>query len=274
MDSIAETVKAHYAGAEENGVTDRVSAVLSTLGGDGALSQPLAALDHFHVRGAEATAELAGLADIQPGWRALDAGSGLGGPSRYLAATCRCLVEGVDLTPSFVDVARLLAEREKLADRVHYAVEDATALSFPDGHFDLVWCEHVAMNVADRAKLYGEFHRVLKSGGILAFYDVVAVEGAEAPTYPLPWSETPATSFLLSREATLAALAGAGFNIRHLKDASREALDWFQRGVAAGQPGPNLSVVMGPRMAVMAPNLARNVREGRLGLLMGVAEAR
>jgi hypothetical protein len=28
---------------------------------------------------------------------------------------------------------------------------------------------------------------------------------------------------------------------------------------------------MGPRMAVMAPNLARSVREGSLGLLMGLA---
>ena len=127
---------------------------------------------------------------------------------------------------------------------------------------------------ANWAKLYSEFHRVLRLGGVLATYDVVAIEGAEEPAYPLPWSETSTTGFLLSRAATLAGLADAGFDIRTVKDASREALDWFQRGVAASQSGPNLSVVMGPRMAVMAPNLARDVREGRLGLLMGVAEAR
>jgi sarcosine/dimethylglycine N-methyltransferase len=274
MDSIAESVKAYYAGAEENSVTERVRALLSTFGPDGRTSDRLVALDHFHVRGAEATAELASLTDIQPGWRALNAGSGLGGPSRYLAATHDCLAEGIDLTPSFVEVARLLAEREKPADRVHYAVEDATALSFPDAHFDLVWCEHVATNVADRAKLYSEFHRVLRLGGVLAFYDVVAIEGAEEPAYPLPWSETSTTRFLLSREATFAALADAGFKIRAVKDASRDALDWFQRVGAVSQPGPNISVVMGPRMGVMVPNLARNVSEGRLGLLMGVAEAR
>jgi ubiquinone/menaquinone biosynthesis C-methylase UbiE len=36
--------------------------------------------------------------------------------------------------------------------------------------FDLVWCEHVAMNIADRTGLYREFRRVLKPGGLLAFY--------------------------------------------------------------------------------------------------------
>lgn len=272
MDRTAESVKVHYAGAEENAVAERVRALLTTIDPAGGAS--LTGLDHFHVRGAEATAELAALADIQPEWLVLDAGSGLGGPSRYLAASYGCVVDGVDLTPSFVDVARLLAERESVADRVRYAVGDATALAFPDRRFDLVWCEHVAMNIVDRAKLYGEFHRVLRRGGRLAFYDVVAVEGAEAPHYPVPWSETPATSFLLSQEATLATLVDAGFAIHVAKDTSKEAVDWFQRVFAAGQQGPGLAVIMGPRMAIMGPNLARNLEEGRLGLLMGVAEAR
>lgn len=53
--------------------------------------------DHFHVRGADATAELAKLAGVQAGWTVLDAGSGLGGPSRPLAERYGCHVEGVDL---------------------------------------------------------------------------------------------------------------------------------------------------------------------------------
>jgi hypothetical protein len=53
------------------------------------------------------------------------------------------------------------------------------------------------------------------------------------------------------------------------RNVSQEALGWFQRTIGAAPQGPNLSVVMGPRMAVMALNLARSVREGSLGLLKG-----
>ena len=232
----------------------------------------LAGLDHFHVRGAEATAELAKLAGVKADWMVLDAGSGLGGPSRYLAERYGCHVDGVDLTPGFVEVAELLAAQSGVADLLSYTVGDATALPFEAAGFDLVWCEHVAMNIPDRSKLYREFRRVLKAGGRLAFYDVVAVDGA-APHYPLPWSETPATSFLLTRQATLDAIGASGFLVQAERDVSQEALDWFQRISGAAPQGLNLSLVMGPRMAVMAANLARNLREGSLGLLMGLARA-
>jgi SAM-dependent methyltransferase len=123
------------------------------------------------------------------------------------------------------------------------------------------------------AKLYREFRRVLKPGGLLAFYDVVSINGPAAPRYPLPWSETSATSFLLTREATLEAVGASGFVMQAERDVSQEALGWFQRTIGAAPQGPNLSVVMGPRMAVMAPNLARSVRERGLALLMGRARA-
>ena len=48
----------------------------------------------------------------------LDLGCGLGGTSRYLAAECGCRVAAIDLTPNFVEVARILTARCGLADRV------------------------------------------------------------------------------------------------------------------------------------------------------------
>jgi ubiquinone/menaquinone biosynthesis C-methylase UbiE len=273
MHRTVDNVRAHYTGDVGSKVADRVRALLGTLGPDGVSLERLAALDHFHVRGADATAELARLAGVQAGWTVLDAGSGLGGPSRHLAERYGCHVEGVDLTPAFVEVAELLSERAGLADRLSYTVGDVTALPFEPARFDLVWCEHVVMNIADRPSLYREFRRVLKPGGLLAFYDVVSIDGPATPQYPLPWSETPATSFLQTREATLDTIGASGFVIQSERDVSQEALRWFQRITETARQGPNLSVVMGPRMAVMAPNLARSVREGSLGLLMGVARA-
>jgi sarcosine/dimethylglycine N-methyltransferase len=270
---MTDKVSAHYTGDSGSTVADRVRALLETFDPGPISPERLAGLDHFHVRGAEATAELARLADVQAGWTVLDAGSGLGGPSRHLAARYGCHVEGIDLTPAFVEVAQLLAARTGAADRLSYAVGDVTALPFGAARFDLVWCEHVAMNIADRPRLYREFHRVLKPGAALAFYDVVAIDGAAEPQYPVPWSDTPATSFLQTRQATLEAVSASGFVIEAEQDVTQEALGWFQRTMSAPPQGPSLAVVMGPRMAMMAANLARNLRERSLGLLMALARA-
>ena len=68
MDGMTNEVRAHYSGtAAETSVVGRVRAMLDTLG-DGPLPpERLAGLDHFHVRGAEATAELANPAAVAPG---------------------------------------------------------------------------------------------------------------------------------------------------------------------------------------------------------------
>ena len=63
--------------------------------------------------GLEATEQLAQIAGIERGAAILDAGSGLGGPSRYLAGTYGCRVIGVDLSPSFVAVARLARAKNR-----------------------------------------------------------------------------------------------------------------------------------------------------------------
>ena len=75
----------------------------------------------------------------------LEIGCGLGGASRYLAAECGCRVAAIDLTPNFVEVARILTARCGLADRVEIRQANALALPFQDGTFDHVWSYAVTM---------------------------------------------------------------------------------------------------------------------------------
>jgi hypothetical protein len=63
------------------------------------------------------------------------------------------------------------------------------------------------MNIADRARWYGEVHRVLRPGGHFAMYDVVAGLGG-ALHCPVPWSRGLETSFLMTPVSILEALLG------------------------------------------------------------------
>jgi len=267
-----DRVRTHYQRHEaDSPIIERVRALLDGLGQGPQALAAIAALDHFHVRGRAATLELAALAGVARGMSVLDAGSGLGGPSRTLASTFDVNVTGIDLTPAFVAAATLIAELAGLGGKVRYAVGNLLDLDFELARFDLVWSEHVVMNITDRERLYAGFARVLKPRGVFAFYDVMAVEGAPSPHFPNPWAEAPETSFLFTSDETAAALGRAGFSAPSFYDASKQAIAWFAEARPPEPGAPSLAMVMGPRFPEMVATLARNVREGRVRLVMGVA---
>ncbi len=266
-------VRDHY---RATGLTERLKAALGPEQ-QRLTPQQLGALDQFHTRGLAATAELARLAGITADMSVLDVGSGVGGPARFLAANHGCHVTGVDLSEPFVEAARYLTGRTGQGGQVSFECASALTLPFDDGRFDAVFLQHVAMNIADRARLYREIRRVLKRGGRFATYDVV-LNGGEphypVPYYPVPWARTPATSFLLTAAATREAIEPAGFRTLVWQDDSEAARTWITQLRAAGPPpSPNLGTVMGPDFAQLAANLGRNLMEGRLGILTAVFEA-
>jgi ubiquinone/menaquinone biosynthesis C-methylase UbiE len=271
MTDAIDGVRDHY---RATGLTERLKTALAAFGPEDQRLAPqqLAALDQFHTRGLMATTELAKLAGITADMAVLDVGSGVGGPARFLATTCGCHVTGVDLSEPFVDAARYLTERTDQTKRVSFQTGSALELPFEDGRFDAALLQHVAMNIADRARLYREIRRVLKQGGKFATYDVVQ-NGGE-PHYPVPWARTPATSFLLTAVATREAIEPAGFRMLVWQDDTETAKAWFAQLRASGPPPSlNLGVVMGPDFAQFAMNLGRNLMEGRLGILTAVFEA-
>jgi len=181
-------------------------------------------------------------------------------------------VTGIDLSEPFVDAARYLTQRTGQSEQVSFHTASALELPFDDSRFDVVLLQHVAMNIADRARLYREIRRVLKPGGRFATFDVVA-NGGELH-YPVPWARTLATSFLLTADATRKAIEKAGFRTLAWQDDTEAAKAWITQLRASGPPpSPNLSVVMGPDFAQLSTNLGRNLLEGRLGILTAVFEA-
>ena len=268
MPTKANKALEHY---RSPGLTERIKSAIATLAPESqALTvAQLAPLDQFHTRGILATAELARAAGVEPSSRVLDLGCGIGGPARYLAATFGCQVTGVDLSPEFIDAASYLTARSGLSDRVTFQAGDALSLPFDDASFDVLFLQHVAMNIQDRTALYAEVRRILAPGGRLATYDLVLRDGDVA--YPVPWARDASASFLLSESDTRTALERAGYKAILWRDDTPAARDWFQAVMSAPpRSGPNLGLVMGTEFAAMTGNLARNLRENRLGVLSAV----
>ena len=228
----------------------------------------LAMLEDFHSLGRLATASLIDLAQISASDRVLDAGTGIGGAARLIAAERGARVTAVDLTPEYCEVATWLNDAVGLSERIEVVTADVAGLPFDAASFDVVLSQHVQMNIADKPGLYAEARRVLAPDGRLALWDVTA--GSRGPLrLPVPWATSPEQNHLVTPQGLAELLHDAGFETTHWNDLTEPAEKAMRSFFAREQPPLGLHVFV-PDFQTKAANLVRNLAEGRARLIQAV----
>jgi sarcosine/dimethylglycine N-methyltransferase len=231
----------------------------------------LGPLEDFHTMGRIATSQLVDLIDMTTADEVLDAGSGIGGTARFVAEEYGCRVSAVDLTEEYCETARWLNRLVALDDRISVRRADVTELPFADATFQVVFSQHVQMNVADKSRLYREARRVLADGGRLAMWDITSA-GLADPDYPLPWADQPELTHLATSNQLRAAVESAGFAVEHWNDLTDQAASTMQMFLAL-PPNPLGLHTFVVNFAEKAQNLTLALSDGRLRAVQAVARA-
>jgi len=271
-DDLDDLVARHYAVPD---LTDRILKALAAagVGADRVRPEQLAPIDEFHIGGRAATIHAIAKMSLIAADHVLDVGCGIGGASRYVAATIGCRVTGIDLTPEYIAAAEELTRLTGLSDRVQYRVAGALKMPFDDRTFDAAITFHVAMNIKDRGGLYREVARVLEPGSTFCIYDVMKGEG-DALKYPVPWAETPATSHLTTPQEMQSLLRDAGFEVAETEDRTAFGIAFFREGLAGsarGAPPLGLHIVMGATAREKFQNMLANLENGAIAPVIMLA---
>ena len=232
----------------------------------------IAGVDEFHVRGAEVSRELARGIGLDNSV-VLDVGCGIGGPSRMLADDFNCKVTGIDLSHEFIRTASALSQLVGLQDKTEFVQASALDLPLEDASFDVVWTQHVQMNIKNKSKFYSEIDRVLSSKGTFVYYDIFRKNGEDVD-YPVPWADDASLSFLDTPANMQCILRELGFRKIQSTDQTYEGSQFlmglFENLRKNGPPKIGLNVLMGASTKEKLVNILKGLDEQKILLQSGI----
>ena len=141
--------------------------------------------------------------------RVLDAGCGPGFFSVLLSRAGH-IVTGIDGSERMLMHARANARAFSAEPELRQG--DFGCLDFPDGTFDLIVCRNVTHIIRQHLKVYGEWYRVLRPGGVLLIFDA---------NWHLPYQPGPIREEAIRRERLVLEKYGRGYT----HDGSYEYID-------------------------------------------------
>ncbi len=269
---LLSTIEEHY---HRDGIFEKLMKLLGEQGKEKITREDIAAVDEFHVRGSEVSMELAAEAGFDNKAKVLDVGSGIGGPARMIASTYGCEVTGIDLTEEFTRTANLLSKETGLQNLTNFVQGDALNMPFENEHFDVVWTQHVQMNIQNKDGFYSEIERVLKKGGRFIYYDIFSKDQTDIH-FPVPWASNASLSFLMTISEFDSILKSEGLRRVQIKDQTIQAIEFFtklmEKKPSESTPDIGIFLLMGNDTKEKLSQLLRNIKGGKLELQSGIYE--
>ena len=175
------------------------------------------------------------VAELQPGEIVLDLGSGAGLDvllsARRVGSTGHAY--GLDMTEEMLALARDNAARAG-ADNVTFLAGEIEAIPLPDDAVDVVLSNCVINLSTDKAAVFRELSRVVRSGGRIAISDVVADDALEPTERSRRGSFVGCIAGALSFAEYRSQLAAAGFLDVEV-EATHEVTDGMHAAVVRGR---------------------------------------
>ncbi len=276
MTDYRESINRQYGGSE---LDARIVDAISNAGVSvHALTRDdLSWFDQLHAGGIDSTRVLAKMARLAPGMKVLDVGSGVGGPSRTLAAEFGCRVVGVDIAAEYVKAAKMLTTMVGQSSDVTIQEGNALDLDFDESSFDAVWTQSAIMNIENTRGFIEEIHRVLRPNGIFAVEAVVKGSGEET-RFPVLWANSPSVSFLTTDDYLRQMMSEVGFDEVVWRDVTQQRIESRRRAQSApadeSHPLRQVFNIIQPRLAEKARNTSLGFEDGTYRGIYGVYRRR
>lgn len=268
-----EAINAQY------GQSDLGKKILTILEGEGLdnarLTQEiLAPIEELHLRGRSATMELARGVDLNESMRVLDIGCGIGGPARTLASEFGCQVIGLDICEEYCRAAEIINERVGLNNKIEIWHGNALNMPIDNANFDIVFIQHVLMNIENKEGLISQINQFIRSKGRLALNTICA--GPITPVhFPVIWANNPDISFLLTVSELRQLIRNSGFKELSWKDDTKKILEGIER--TRSKPRSKIPRPINLNLIISDPstkwrNIVRNLKEERIVVIQGIFE--
>jgi len=232
----------------------------------------LSGVDEFHIRGEGVSYELARQANLS-NKKVLDIGCGLGGPCRMLSELYNCETYGIDMSPDYIETAKKLSALVSIDNASNFLIGDALNLPFEDGVFDVVWTQHVQMNIEDKHRFYSEINRVLANNGTFIYYDIFKQYPIEI-NYPVPWANDNSVSFLQTIKEMETILIELNLYKYQTTDQTDKGLEFLENVMhskkLANSSTTGLNLLLGDETEEKFRNLLNALQCGKIELQSGV----
>jgi len=232
----------------------------------------LAPIEELHLHGRAATMELANEVGLNEKMSVLDIGCGIGGPARTLASEFGCHITGIDLSKEYCNAAELINNKLGLNENIKIQQVNALDMPFDNAEFDVVFMQHVLMNIENKQQLFSQINRVLRPKGRFAHYTICA--GSVVPIqFPVIWASNPDISFLLPPSELRQLISKNGFREISWKDYSTIILEGMQK--ERSKPDPisiDLLFSISANFLPKIRNVIRNLKEKRMVVIQGIFE--